>query len=367
MSNVLKYSPTVFAVGNNYQIFIPVKLSSVMWVRVGDKCFYDHSNGVLRSAVSIHKITVPMKLLDSAKKYTVCYREMIERKPYFSVTSEVFEKDYEFSPLPSEDFNAYHISDAHGQVDPPVASAKAFEEKYGKIDLLILNGDVIDHSGSLENFDAIYKICSEITNGSIPVIFSRGNHDTRGEFAEKIADYTPTRVGYSYFSFRLGTLWGLVLDCGEDKLDTNAEYGNTNCCHEFRIEETEYLKTIIENADSEYSGAGVTRKLIIAHSPFSRKFESPFDIEDDIYTEWCTLLREEIKPNVMISGHTHTVDILPVGDERHVHGCPCPVVIGAIPDRSKKTHVGCGLVFKGDGLSAVFNLGEEIRGEHTVY
>ena len=367
MNKMLKYSPTVFAVENDYKIFIPVTSSCVMWVKVGDECYYDHSNGVLRSSVTMHKVAVPRDELDKAGKYTVCFREMIERKPYFSVTSDVYEEEFDFNPLPDGTFRAYHISDAHGAVTAPVNSALAFEKKYGKIDLLILNGDVIDHSGDIGNFDAIFEICSLISKGSIPVIFSRGNHDARGEFAENIADYTPTRAGYSYFSFNLGTLWGLVLDCGEDKLDTNAEYGNTNCCHAFRIEETKYINDLVKRKSEEYEKDGITRKIVIAHSPFSRKFEFPFDIEDDIYTEWCTALRKEIKPDVMISGHTHSIEILPLGDERHVHGCPCPVVVGGRPDKKNGKHYGCGLIFTDNGLTAVFNQGDDVIGEHTVY
>ena len=367
MNNMIKFNPTVFAVENDYKIFIPVTGSSVMWVKVGGECYYDHSNGVLRSSVTMHKVTVPRDELDKYGKYTVCFREMIERKPYFSVTSDIYEEEFDFYPLPNDNFRAYHISDAHGAVAAPVNSALSFEKKYGKIDLLILNGDVIDHSGDIGNFDAIYEICSLISKGSIPVIFSRGNHDTRGEFAENIADYTPTRAGYSYFSFRLGTLWGLVLDCGEDKLDTHAEYGNTNCCHAFRTEETKYIKNLTARKSEEYGNDGITRKIVIAHSPFSMKFEFPFDIEDDIYTEWCAALREEIKPNVMISGHTHSIEILPAGDEKHIHGCPCPVVIGGRPDKKSGKHYGCGLIFDGNGLTAVFNQGEEIIGEHKVY
>ena len=367
MNKMLKYSPTVFAVENDYKIFIPVTSSCVMWVKVGDECYYDHSNGVLRSSVTMHKVAVPRDELDKAGKYTVCFREMIERKPYFSVTSDVYEEEFDFNPLPDGTFRAYHISDAHGAVTAPVNSALAFEKKYGRIDLLILNGDVIDHSGDIGNFDAIFEICSLISKGSIPVIFSRGNHDTRGEFAENIADYTPTRAGYSYFSFNLGTLWGLVLDCGEDKLDTNAEYGNTNCCHAFRIEETKYINDLVKRKSEEYGNDGITRKIVIAHSPFSMKFEFPFDIEDDIYTEWCTALRKEIKPDVMISGHTHSIEILPLGDERHVHGCPCPVVVGGRPDKKNGKHYGCGLIFTDNGLTAVFNQGDDVIGEHTVY
>ena len=100
MNKMLKYSPTVFAVENDYKIFIPVTSSCVMWVKVGDECYYDHSNGILRSSPTVHKITVPLKALDFARSYTVCYRKMIERKPYFSVASDVFEETFNFRPLP---------------------------------------------------------------------------------------------------------------------------------------------------------------------------------------------------------------------------------------------------------------------------
>lgn len=124
-----------------------------------------------------------------------------------------------------------------------MSAGKAF----GAIDFLILNGDIIDHSGSVENFDEIYEIIEELTGGSIPVVFSRGNHDLRGVCAEKLAEYTPVDNGNSYYTFTLGSIWGILLDCGEDKIDAHPEYGNTVCCHAFREEETEYLKQVIEN------------------------------------------------------------------------------------------------------------------------
>ena len=34
-------------------------------------------------------------------------------------------------------------------------------------------------------------------------------------------------------TFRLGNLWGILLDCGEDKNDDRPEYGGTICCHAF--------------------------------------------------------------------------------------------------------------------------------------
>ena len=51
--------PTVYAVGKNYIIIVPVNEPCLMWVRVGDEEFYDDSNGILRSARLTHKMTVP--------------------------------------------------------------------------------------------------------------------------------------------------------------------------------------------------------------------------------------------------------------------------------------------------------------------
>ena len=79
----------------------------------------------------------------------------------------------------------------------------------------------------------------------------------RGIYAENIQDHTPTDNGNSYFSVRVGSLWALVLDCGEDKPDTNAEYGHTICCANFRARQTKYIENIIKNADSEYNAEGV--------------------------------------------------------------------------------------------------------------
>lgn len=354
MENMIINSPAVFAVEKDYKIFVQVSAPSVMWVKVGDKCYYDHSNGILRSATTIHKMTVPMNELDSEKEYTVCYRRMIERKPYFSQTGDVEEIKFKFSPIPSDKYNIYHLSDTHGMVKAPTDSAKRFEESWGKIDLLILNGDIIDHSGDVKNFNTIYEIASIITKGEIPIVFSRGNHDTRGIYAESIADYTPTRNGASYFSFRLGTLWGIVLDCGEDKPDTNAEYGNTMCCHEFRKEETRYIERIIKNAASEYAEEGVCKKIVIAHSPFTQKFEPPFNIEEDTYAAWTAMLKESIKPDLIICGHTHKLNVSYPYDEKDAYGQPCPVVIASVPFRSENRFIGGGFVIEGNKTKLVY-------------
>jgi predicted phosphodiesterase len=358
---MLKTSPAVFAVHNTYQIMVSVTKESLFFVKIGDKCYYDHSNGILRSLSPLHRVTVPMEELDKAGEYTVCVRPLIERKPYFTETEEVWEKTFEFYPVPEKNIRCYHLSDTHGHIENPTIAAKTF----GKIDFLILNGDIIDHSGDPEKFDNIYQICANITGGNIPTVFSRGNHDLRGNFAERFADYTPSYQGKTYYTFRLGSVWGMLPDCGEDKADHLPNYGFTIACHPFRLEQTEWIKQVIENKNTEYLAPGVKTRLVISHVPFTEKHEEPFDIEEDTYALWAKLIKENIKPDLMICGHTHINEIRPLGHERDNFGQPCTLVVAA----GKKADVitGTGFEFKENEIEVTFtNSNAEILEKNVI-
>ena len=321
-------TPIVYAVDKNYQIIVPVTQETLMWVEVDGIRFYDDVNGIIRSNCTTHKMIVPQELLNAAGGYKVCYRIVYERKPYHSNVSDVYEYSSVFYPVKEEGARFFHISDAHNQVEAPVASALAF----GDIDFLILNGDLPDHSGDIKNFTTIHRIAAEITNGEKPVVFSRGNHDMRGIYAENLSEHTPTDNGRSYYTFRLGSIWGLVLDCGEDKYDYHIEYAHTICCEDFRKRELEFIKKIIVDARKEYEAEGVSKKLVIAHDPFT-EYLPPQTSEEDMktYKEWAKLFRDYIKPDAMICGHVHQAYVTSVGDELDRLGQACPVVVGSAP------------------------------------
>lgn len=343
--------PSVWAVGDTYQIFVPVNTSTLMWVNVAGENYYDHTNGIIRSDTHIHKMTVPMQELDKAGSYTLCYRKMIERKPYFPVTEEVESFTFSFYPYKGGKLHMYHLADTHNRIESPVKAGSFFGED---LDVLVLNGDIPDHSGDIQNFNAIYEIAGQITKGEKPAIFSRGNHDTRGFYAERFADFTPTDRGVSYFTVRLGDLWCLVLDTAEDKPDNNPEYGHTVCCHEFRREETRFLKKVIANADTEYNAPGVTKRMIISHTPFTYIIHPPFDIEQPLYKEWITLIGEHIKPDFHLSGHLHECRVIRPGDDGDHFGQTYPTVVGAIPYRDDwDKFTACAITYN-DGITVQF-------------
>ena len=342
---MLELHPAVFAVGNTYHIMVYVEEQSLMWVKVGDETYYDDSNGILRSNTKIHRMIVPMERLNEAKKYTICERKIIERKPYFTETQEIEEFEYKFKPVEGDNVRAYMVADAHNRVEEPIKAQQTF----GDVDFLIMNGDIQDHSGSVENFKTIYEIVSGITGGNIPTVFSRGNHDLRGNDAEKFAEYTPMENGNTYYTFRFGKIWGLVLDCGEDKLDSNDEYGHTICCHEFRKRQTKYIKKVV--AEKEYLAEGIEQRVVITHNPFTYQLKPPFNIEKDIFTEWSQLLKEHIKPDVMLCGHLHRLAVFRPGSEDDHLGQPCPVVVGS---KVQDFYAGTGIEFNSDGITVAF-------------
>ena len=344
---MLLTNPCVFAAGDTYQIFVPVKKESVMWIKIGDECYFDESNGVLRSLSRVHKITVPMKALDEAKKYTVCNTEIKgRRKAYFNKMHKTQEYEYDFRPVEGDEIRAYHIADSHNRVDEPIKAAETF----GNMDFLILNGDVPNDCGNIKYFNSIYEIVGKITGGNIPAIFVRGNHDIRGSYAEVFSDYIPTVDGNTYFTFRLGNIWGVALDCGEDKPDTNPEYGGTICCHAFRKRETSFIEKV---ADCEcHKDESIMKKLVVAHNPFTMRYNAPFNIEEDIYTYWAKIIKEKIQPDVMICGHLHKTGVHPVGGKLDAFGQPCTMVIGSKPD--KNYYMGVGFIFGKNSTKVIF-------------
>ncbi len=353
--------PSVFAVGDEYQIFIPFIKPAVVWAEIGSNTYYDDSNGILCSNCHVHRIHVPMSVLDEAKEYTVYYRVMTDRKPYFPESEDVRSLTVSFRPVHKDCVKIYLLSDAHNLEKEPIAAGRYFGDE---IDLLILNGDIPNHSGDVQNFNSIYRIAAGITNGECPCVFARGNHDTRGIHAEEFGKYTPTWNGKTYYTFKVGSLWGMVLDCGEDKPDDHPEYGNTICFHHFRLQETEFIKQVIANNANEYNADNIKNKIVICHIPFTYIHKPPFDIEQELYAQWACLLKEHIKPQLMLFGHNHCCRICPVGDEFDHLGQPCAAIIAGKPQKSQDCdehlYSGAALTLYDDHADVVFNRSDAV-------
>lgn len=355
--------PCVYAVGKDYQIAFNTTEFGIAWVEVGDKVYRSSRNGLMISETLIHKVTVPMAELDAAKGYRVCFRALPERRPYFPQLGGLRTWDYSFRPVDtSRPVRAYMLADTHSRVDEPLRAAA----KFGEIDFLILNGDIPAESKTPEDIRAIYDLTSGAAHGEIPVVFARGNHDYRGRLATELTDYIGTQEGNTFFTFRLGSIWGIALDCGEDKDDGHIEYGGMVDCHSMRLAETEFLKDVIARADEEYLAPGVTTRIALSHLPFTIRqvgAEHPdFNIEVPLFTEWTHLLNE-MHLDAMLCGHMHDLFHVRPGDPDMRMSANFPVIVGSavytgkrvcpLPDHPGATFVCTGFTIQDGKIEAV--------------
>ena len=179
-------TPSVFVIDDDYEILINLKENGICYIEIENDTFYEDGSGVLSSESTLIKIRIPPKKLDRAKKYRVVYRRPIERKAYFSTLEEPVCCEFDFKPIEKTDnINIYLIADVHYRFNIAKTTASYFGDD---IDLFVVNGD-IGEVETVENYLEVCRFVGEISLGKIPVIFVRGNHDTRGHLAELFTDY----------------------------------------------------------------------------------------------------------------------------------------------------------------------------------
>ncbi len=359
-----RYHPTVYVFDREYQIMVPFDVPTLFWVKVGEETYYDHFAGVMKTDCKVHRVYVPQEKLDAAGGYTICYRHMPERPPYNPPSEDTVEIPYKFRPIPQGEARFYHLSDVHDCIDLAIEAAGHMP----RYDGLILNGDIPNHSGEREYLLEMLRLSGTLGKGEMPCLFTRGNHDTRGFYGEHFGDYCPHREGRTYFTFRLGDIWGICLDCGEDKDDSCEAYGYTSVYHPFRLAQTQFIKDVIARADEEYNAPGVKHKFVVCHAPFCLVSPPPFDIEQELYTEWCHLIGQHIKPELFIAGHTHKVGLFEQGGELDQLGQFCPIVVGGKPlKKASLALAGTAYTITENTIRAVINEADgTVLGDYTI-
>ncbi len=349
-------TPVIYAVGDEYQLMVYTSRQAFISVKIGSRVFDDTVCGFMRSEKGMRRIIIPAAVLDKAKSYTLRFEYIAERKSYFTEITETEEKTYSFRPVSAKDkIRFYQAGDVHGRKKAAVKAAKL----YGDMDFLLLNGDM-EESRKKADFSVAHNFAAEISKGEIPVVYVRGNHENRGALVEQLSDYIPHRNGKTYYTFRLGNIWGLVLDCGEDKVDSHPEYGSSVRFQPFRREETEFIRSVIKNKSAEYAAEGVEHVIVAVHVPFVMSFGEEFDIEEEVYTEWLSLLKK-INPELMLSAHIHRYGIFKPGDSLLRFDPPCTVVAGSYNKDGVIGGLGVELSDSGNEIETVKSDGERKR------
>ncbi len=329
-------APSVFVIGEEYEILLNAEENGILSVKISGEEYFEENAGILATERAYARIRIPQSVLDAAKEYVVVYRKTINHQAYFPEMGEPTEQTFSFKPIEKEeDIRIYHLADVHSCFDLAAAAAEYFGSE---TDLFIMNGDIAEVEKH-EDFLFVAKWLGNVAKGEIPIVFVRGNHDTRGRLSHFYTDFFPANGKDTFFTFTVGPIFGVALDCGEDKpddyhygaeYDFKPAYSGINRFAPFRRRELAWLQAL--------RGSEKPYRLAISHicpMQTSRRAGSDFDIEREIYTEFSReLTRLDIQ--LMLCGHIHKAYMMYPEDGQSLLPHTFPIAVGSAMRRENE-------------------------------
>lgn len=191
----------------------------------------------------------------------------------------------------------FMLCDIHANDAKYKALTKGLDKK--NFDFIVMNGDMVSHITSADTMlRHVFHVVPELTS-SIPTVYTRGNHETRGRDAHHFAQFCPTPTGQPYFTLRQGPVAFLIIDGGEDKPDDSPEYSGTVEFDAFREAELEWIKEAVK--DPLFRDAPI--KVAVMHIP-ALLFPDSWYSQVWLNKYFVPVLNEA-GIDVMLSGHHH--------------------------------------------------------------
>ena len=201
------------------------------------KVIYGSGNALDREAVPLRHGMTMVGTLHSVRltglrpgrtyQYKLVSTPVLELNSYWSKKGrELQSETHSFSTFdarrPTVSFVS--ISDTHESI--PRIDSIMRKIDWSATDFLVHTGDAFN--GSTSETQLWEKWLDPMIKGGLgsskPLIFARGNHDTRGSFAREIERYVPIEEGRFYYTRDVGPVHLLIIDTGEDKPDSTQVY-----------------------------------------------------------------------------------------------------------------------------------------------
>jgi predicted phosphodiesterase len=226
---------------------------------------------------------------------------------YISASNVYSQKPYAIRTMDAKkaDCTFTMVNDIHGRDSMMLALTKGLKEQ--KPDFVVFNGDMVSFMGSTEDIETGFMTrATETFATDIPLVYVRGNHETRGPGFSEYLNLFPTPTNTPYFTFRQGPVAFVVLDSGEDKPDSDIEYGGTAAYDAYREKMAEWLKEAVKS--EEFRSAPV--KIALLHIPFDKGVGWYGNNE---LKRLLLPTLNEAGIDVMLCGHTHRYSFRDVG------------------------------------------------------
>lgn len=272
---------------------------------------FDSEFGKIRATSTLHKVRINNLKPGSTYRYAIFSKEVLkwenDKRILYGMTIGNYKysgNPFAFKTYSSEDDSVSFLifNDIHGRAQVMKDLCKNIDFK--NIDMVIFNGDMSTAINSEEQlFTDFIDASVELFATRIPIVFTRGNHETRGPFVDFLMDYFPTESGTVYQLVNVGKVAFLILDCGENKPDSDIEYSGLADYDAYRIREAEWLSKTVQS--KLYKDASV--KLAILHMPpMLGEWHGPLHLRETLIP-----VLNEANITGMFCGHTHDYSFNP--------------------------------------------------------
>ena len=259
-------------------------------------------NGVKNTSL-VHKVKITGLTPGTKYRYRIYSQEVLEHRSWEIIYGRVAASDYTTLNFTTNNRNKPEtsfimINDIHGRAEdiPPMLKVVDYENT----DMVFFNGDMMSHllderslfSGFMDT--SIYMFAKKI-----PMYYARGNHETRGPFATFFQNYFSPEEPHLYYLLRQGPVCFVVLDCGEDKPDSDIEYSGITDYDNYRTEQKKWLAEAILSKD--FTEAKF--KVAIIHMP-PLSDRPVWHGTKEVLEKFVPILNDA-NIDVMLCAHTH--------------------------------------------------------------
>lgn len=285
--------PVVMDTGEDYAVVFATNTQGTGYVTYNydgtDYTVYAQQNGRRVGDRLMHTVHVPYVHLKN-NRYSVGSTRVVEEYSYGSRLGKTVTAGPYTLQVNESDVQTYLvISDWHSYLE----QAKMAIFRLGEYDAVVMLGDpAAGMDFEEEAVQYIVEFGGALTGGEMPILYVRGNHETRGAFA----DLLPSYLGYDklYYTADRGPYSFLVLDSGEDKSDDHVEYGGMDDYTQNRQEMVDWLKTAKVKND---------RLIVLSHA--WQVSEPEHDLSRAAWDAFSSL-----GARFVVSGHMHVCRFL---------------------------------------------------------
>ncbi len=297
---------------------------AVSWVEVapdGTDSFYsqehtqyfDTSHGS-KVIDTLHSVQIEGLMPGTTYRYRIFSKEVLgyqgHRVLYGNIAStDVYtKKPFKFTTLDKNksDVTFTMVNDIHSRAD--MMSEMLQGVSHQNTDLVFFNGDMvstINHANQL--FDGFMDSAIALFASEVPMFFVRGNHETRGKYSYRFPDYFPTINNKLYYNFTHGPVHFIVLDCGEDKPDSDIEYSELAQFDAYRDKQAAWLQDVVQT--KEFKEA--TYRVVIIHiAPLGSTWHGTLDLQ----RKFLPILNQA-NIDIMLCGHEHQYSYINPSEE----------------------------------------------------